>query len=130
MSILFRYRETPSARINTEFSLYDGGKYIQPDSWHIGDTVTLTFPVSKVVPDAIVKHPSNGYRIWSSGPDRDFIDIAFRVAERNHSACLQGVGMMIQQSFDVVLESTLQQVEDVFIWVACGEKPSWAKGTK
>lgn len=128
MSILFRYRETPSVRINTEFSLYNGGRYIRTTVWHISDTVTLTFPLEDPLKSAIAGLAMpNGVYIHQ---DKHFIDIEFRVAERRHSAIWKTFGMLDDMGMDVVLEATLQQVEDVFIWVACGEKPSWVKGTK
>lgn len=119
--------------IDCSFALYDGERLYRPEAWHTGDEVSLLFRCSQEQADAInaLEHPEVhvfGMPSFRRESGSDFtVHIQCRVVARRHAANWRDVGKLQTLGLSIALEATHSLWEDVFLWVCCGEKPTWAE---
>lgn len=135
--IYFHDRNTRD-EINSSFFLVDGERESSYGDWHVGDTVTLLFDLTKEQFNAINRHRDEllEWAKWRGDEipiayeqlfEKYYILLPFTVVKRTHHAGWKCSGTLQVLNSSVYLESISDPWQEVFLWIVCGEVPKWAK---
>ena len=128
LSVRYRKYHYP---INSSYSIYDGSNIDFLHEAMVNDTVHILFPMTRnqlrSIEELGKSHLRENISCSYGRNDECLAHIPFKVVERRHSLSWYEVGQLRKLGMSIVLEATDGYWEDIFLWIACGETPNWAR---
>lgn len=125
--VCFRMRKFPD-RTFGGFYLEDGPQPVAPETWHVGDVVSVMFEATNEQKLAVQNMGREGFSVCNAGVvhEKFYAHIPCRVVERRHSIAWKEIGKFRVLGMGVTLEAETGLWEDLLAWLIVGQRPEWA----